>query len=381
MSPPTPPTSPGGPTPPRSPERALEGAVRRVLRDDGSVDPAADPGLSLDALLGIHRAMVRGRIVDLALEKLQRQGRVGFHVGALGEEAAIVASAAALSAEDYIFPCYREASALLARGMPLSTYVDHMFGNAADPMKGRQMPDHYSARRLRFGSVSSPIGTQLCHAVGLAYGIARAGLPEVAAVYFGDGATSSNDFHAAMTFAGVWRAPVVFLLRNNRWAISLPVDKQCAAEHLVDKAQGYGVASIRCDGNDALAVYATVREARARALAGEGPTLVELETYRRGSHSTSDEPRVYRDDAEVALWDKLDPIRRVYGYLVASGAWDEEREHALGAEVQAEIKAAVAASEQKPAPPLASLFEDVYAELPWHLREQREECEEGPRPR
>jgi len=344
--------------------------------------PVRSPeSVPLPTLLGIHRDMVRGRIVDLALEKIQRQGRVGFHIGALGEEAAIVASAAALSPDDYIFPCYREVAALLARGLPLASYVDNMFGNVDDPVKGRQMPDHVTARHLRYGSVSSPIGTQLCHAVGLAYGIKREGRAEVAAVYFGDGATSSNDFHAAMTLAGVWKVPVLFLLRNNRWAISLPVERQCAAARLVDKAEGYGVAAARCDGNDASAVYTTVAEARARAVAGEGPTLIELETYRRGSHSTSDDPRAYREDAEVAEWDRVDPIRRLYERLVAAGVWDEARERALGAEVQAEIKAAIAASEQKPPPSLASMFEDVFAEEPWHLREQREECERGPRPR
>src|SRR5690606_38553937 len=187
---------------PRFPRLGVSGAGAVVDSEEGTMSTSTrEPQPPLELLLRIHRDMVRGRIVDLALEKLQRQGRVGFHVGALGEEAAIVASAAAFEAEDYLFPCYREAGALLARGLPLQVYIDHMFGNADDPMKGRQMPDHYSARALRFGSVSSPIGTQLCHAVGLAYGLAREGKAEVAAAYFGDGATSSNDFHAAMTLA------------------------------------------------------------------------------------------------------------------------------------------------------------------------------------
>jgi pyruvate dehydrogenase E1 component alpha subunit len=275
----------------RTPESAYRGDVVRVLGSDGRAHPPTDPRLEPDRVLAIYRAMARARLVDAQLEKLQRQGRIGFHVGALGEEAAVVASTAALAPEDWVFPCYREAAALLYRGFPLQRYVDNMFGNQDDPVEGRQMPDHITSRELRYGSVSSPIGTQITHAVGLAHGIRLRKKQEVAAVFFGDGATSSNDFHAGMNFAGVWKAPVLFLLRNNRWAISLPSEKQTACKVLADKAAGYGIPAIRCDGNDALAVYSAVRQARDRALRGEGPTLVELLTYRKGSHSTSESSR------------------------------------------------------------------------------------------
>jgi 2-oxoisovalerate dehydrogenase E1 component alpha subunit len=364
----------------RTPESAFRGDVVRVLGADGRADPKSDPRLPHERVIDIYRAMTRARLVDAQLEKLQRQGRIGFHVGALGEEAAVVGAAAALSAEDWIFPCYRELAALLYRGFPLERYVDNMFGNADDPVKGRQMPDHYTARHLRYGSVSSPIGTQITHAVGLAYGIKKRGEREVAAVFFGDGATSSNDFHAGMNFAGVWKVPVLFLLRNNRWAISLPSEKQTAAKALADKAAGYGVPAIRCDGNDALAVFGAVRGARERALRGEGASLVELVTYRRGSHSTSDDPRAYRDESEVSEWSRMDPVARLEGYLRGLGAWGDAEQEALEREVTAELKACIALAEKKPKPALATIFEGVYAETPWHLREQREECERGRRP-
>jgi 2-oxoisovalerate dehydrogenase E1 component alpha subunit len=364
----------------RTPENAYRGDVVRVLGPDGRAHPSTDPRLPTEKVLEIYRAMMRARLADAQLEKLQRQGRIGFHVGALGEEAAVVGAAAALSSDDWIFPCYRELAALLYRGFPLGTYIDNMFGNEDDPVKGRQMPDHYTARHLRYGSVSSPIGTQITHAVGLAYGIKRRRKKEVAAVFFGDGATSSNDFHAGMNFAGVWKAPVLFLLRNNRWAISLPSEKQTASKTLAEKAAGYGLPAIRCDGNDALAVYGAVSEARARALGGEGATLVELVTYRRGSHSTSDDPRAYRDETEVDEWSRMDPLTRLRAHLETLGAWDDARQAALEGEVMTELKAAIALAEKKPKPALASIFEGVYAETPWHLEEQRAECEGGPRP-
>ncbi len=364
----------------RTPESAFRGDVVRVLGDGAKTAGSERSPLPVARAVAIYEAMARARLVDQKLETLQRQGRIGFHVGALGEEAAVVASAAALAPEDWILPCYRELAALLYRGFPLAKYLDNMFGNADDPVKGRQMPDHYTCKALRYGSVSSPIGTQITHAVGLAYGIKKKKKREVCAVFFGDGATSSNDFHAGLNFAGLWKVPVLFLLRNNRWAISLPSDQQTAAKHLVDKAAGYGIPAVRCDGNDALAVHLTVAEARERALRGEGPTLVELETYRRGSHSTSDDPRVYRDESEVQEWERMDPVRRLREHLVAQGAWSEVKEAELERAVMAELKACIAAAEAKPKPALATMFEDVYAEVPWHLEEQRQECESGPRP-
>lgn len=360
-------------------DRADRHSVEKVLRADGSTDPNTDPGLTTAQLIAMYRAMTRTRIVDERLVKLQRQGRIAFHVGCLGEEAAVIGSAAALREQDWVVPCYRELGALLWRGYPLQTYIDHMFGNADDPVKGRQMPDHTVSRELKYLSVSAPIGTQIPHAVGLAWAAKHNGTDEVAAVYFGDGATSSNDFHSAMNFAGVFQTPTVFLCRNNGWAISLPSEMQTASKTLADKGIAYGVPSVRADGNDALATYKVVHEAVERARQGLGPTLVELLTYRVGGHSTSDDPTAYRTEEEVDAWKKGDPILRLRQHLEHKGAWDDGQDEQWRQAVEAELRECISAAEQKPDPPLESVFSEVYRDQPWHLREQQDACLDGPR--
>jgi pyruvate dehydrogenase E1 component alpha subunit len=364
----------------RTLDLAMGGALR-VLDSDGRADPAADPRLEQALVVRIYEHMLRARLIDERMLALQRQGRVGFHVGYRGEEAAIVASAAALRDTDWIFPCYREQAALFWRGFPLERYLDNMFGNAGDAVKGRQMPDHMVSKEHRYASVSSPIGTQISQAVGLAWAAKIKRQDVVAATYFGEGGTSSPDFHTGMNFAGVSKAPVVFLLRNNRWAISTPSDKQTAAESFAGKAVGYGVKGVRCDGNDALAVYSTVRDAVERASRGEGATLVELITYRLGSHSSSDDPKVYRPENELEQNLKLDPLPRMRRYLERLSAWSERDETRITADLDAELRAAIERAEQKPTPALGTLFEGVYRDMPWHLAEQKAECERGPRPR
>jgi len=306
---------------------------------------------------------------------------VGFHVGFRGEEAAVIASAAALRDQDWIFPCYRELGALLWRGFSLETYLDNMYGNADDVVHGRQMPDHYTSKRLCYASVSSPIGTQITHAVGYAWAAKLRREDIVTATFFGEGGTSSSDFHAGLNFAGVYKVPTIFLCRNNRWAISTSADKQTASESFAGKAVAYGMKGVRCDGNDALAVYRTVQEAVERARCGGGPTLIELLTYRLGGHSTSDDPKVYRSDEEVESWQKQDPLLRLRRHLELLGAWNEQAEKQLQAQVDAELKQHIEAAEQKPAPELASGFDDVYAERPWHLTEQLNAIQNGPRPK
>src|SRR3954447_25819450 len=194
---------------PRNPNDVLAPGVIRVMRDDGTVDPALDPGLSDAELVSLYTTMVRVRILDDRLVALQRRGRIGFHIGSLGEEAAILGSAFAMREQDSIFPCYREFGAALLRGMPLQSYIDNMFGNQNDPVKGRQMPDHYTCKAAHFGSISSPIGTQITQAVGFAWGAKIKKDDLVAIVYFGDGATSSSEFHNGMNFAGVFKTPNV----------------------------------------------------------------------------------------------------------------------------------------------------------------------------
>jgi 2-oxoisovalerate dehydrogenase E1 component alpha subunit len=364
----------------RTPEKSLAG-VFAVLRPDGSADPAHDPKLPRELVRSLYVAMVRTRLIDERLVTLQRQGRIGFHIGSLGEEATILASAAAMRSQDWIFPCYREFGALLWRGMSLQSYFDNMFGNANDPAKGRQMPDHYSGKPYKFGSVSSPIGTQMTQAVGFAWAAKLRKDDLVTSTYFGEGGTSSNEFHTAMNFAAVFKTPTVLLCRNNGWAISVPAERQSATQTFAEKAIAYGMPGVRCDGNDALAVYGTVREAVERAAAGGGPTLIELVTYRLGGHSTSDDPRAYRVEDEVTGWRTVDPLARLRKHLETLGAWTDAEEATLRADTDAEIKTCIEVAEGAPKPPLASLFEDVYATQPWHLREQAQECAAGPRPK
>lgn len=353
--------------------------VVRALRDDGSLDPAHDPGLSEAEVLRLYRAMIQARVLDDRLVTLQRQGRIGFHIGSLGEEAAILGATFALRPQDWLFPCYREFSAALLRGMPLQRYIDNMFGNANDPAKGRQMPDHYVWRASNFTSISSPIGTQIPQAVGAAWA-AKIKKDDVATlVFMGEGATSSGEFHNGLNFAGVFKAPTVFVVRNNGWAISVPTERQTGSESFAIKGVAYGVPGVRVDGNDLFAVVKVVREAVERAARGEGATLVEAMTYRMSGHSTSDDPKAYRPETWLDPWKRLDPIARVRRYLEKNAGWSEARDKEIEASVDAELRAAVAAAEKTPLPAIDSLFDDVFAELPWHLAEQREALRKGPR--
>ena len=350
-----------------------DGQVFTVIGPDGKASPETDPKLDRETIRDLYRAMVRTRIVDEQLVKLQRQGRIGFHIGSLGEEACILGSAAAFRDNDWLFPCYREFGALLYRGMPLQSYVDNMCGNANDPVRGRQMPDHYSGKPWRFGSVSSPIGTQITQAVGFAWAAKIRRDPLVAGVYFGEGATSSADFHTGMNFAGVFRTPTVFLCRNNRWAISVPAERQTASKTFAEKGVAYGVRGVRCDGNDAIATYHTVREAVTRAAEGGGPTLVEMLTYRMSGHSTSDDPRAYRVESEVDEWRKVDPLVRLRSHLDAIGAFHDAEEEQHAQTCRDELRACIERAEATPPPALSTMFDDVYADKPWHLREQEEQ--------
>jgi 2-oxoisovalerate dehydrogenase E1 component alpha subunit len=362
-----------------SPEFVL-GDVVTVLGAGGVADPATDPGMPDDLAVRLFKHMVLTRALDERLVTLQRQGRIGFHIGSMGEEATILGSAAALREQDWLMPCYREFGALLWRGMPLQRYIDNMYGNANDPVKGRQMPDHYSGRPYRFGSVSSPIGTQITQAVGFAWA-AKLRRDDVAVlVYFGDGATSSSEFHNGANFAGVFKTPTVFLCRNNGWAISVPTSRQTASKTFAQKAFAYGIQPVRVDGNDLLAVWKVTRDAVARAARGEGATMIEAITHRLSGHSTSDDPKAYRKEQEMLEERKKDPIPRFRAYLERKGLWDEAKEKALAVEIDGAIRQAVETAERTPAPALETMFEDVFAEMPWHLREQLEQCKRAPRP-
>ena len=342
----------------------------RVIRDDGSTDPALDPRLSEADAVRLYRGMVLERILDDRMLVLQRQGRIGFYGPALGQEAAIVGAVMALGPDDWVVPQYREPAAALLRGMPLREMICQLMGNAEDPVKGRQMPCHYVYKKGNYLSISSPVGTQLPHAVGIGWAMRIRGTKAVVLVYFGDGATSTSDFHVAMNFAGVFKVPCVFLCNNNQWAISLPVARQTASPTLASKAQAYGFDGVRVDGMDGLAVYRATRDAVERARSGDGPSMVEALTYRLGPHSSSDDPSRYRDEQEVAAWRERDPLVLFRRYLEHAFHWDERKEAALEKEIGDEITRAVVDAERIPPPGIDTIFSDVYADMPSHLRDQ-----------
>jgi pyruvate dehydrogenase E1 component alpha subunit len=347
--------------------------IETILRPDGTVEGSRKvPPISWEDLLRLYRVMLLNRRLDERMITLQRQGRIGFYIGSIGEEAAIAASAFALEDRDWIVPSYREMSALLLRGYPLFELICQFFGNSCDPAKGRQMPNHYASRDLRFLSISSPVGTQIPHATGLAMAAKLSKTDEVALAYFGEGATSQGDFHVAANFAGVFMAPVVFFCRNNHWAISVPLELQTSSESIAVKAEAYGFDGRRVDGNDVFAVYGATREAVEKARRGDGPTLIEAVTYRVGPHSTSDDPKVYREESMVADWKQRGPLRRLKSYLIEQGHWSEEQDARIEAEIKNEIQEALRKAERVSPPHLDTLFEDVYESLPWHLEEQRE---------
>jgi pyruvate dehydrogenase E1 component alpha subunit len=349
----------------------------RVLRDDGTAPPVL--GLSSDILLRGYREMRRLRLIDARMILLQRQGRVGFYGACTGQEAVPIGAALALEPSDWVFPALREQSVMLVRGFPLPAFIAQVFGNSGDVLKGRQMPSHHSGRAVNQVSWSSCIGPQIPQAVGAAWAMKIRKASSIAVGFLGDGATSEPDFHAALNFAGVYKTPCVFICQNNHWSISVPVARQTASVTLAIKGRAYGIPSVRIDGNDLLAVYKSVHEGAARARRGEGPTFIEAVTYRIGAHSTSDDPTRYRSDAEVALWQKKDPLERLRRHVVSLGLTDDAKDAGLDAELNLEIAAAVKAVEDLPAPARATLFEDVYESLPWNLTEQMEDLERLPR--
>jgi pyruvate dehydrogenase E1 component alpha subunit/2-oxoisovalerate dehydrogenase E1 component alpha subunit len=329
-------------------------------------DPALDPAL----LVRMYRAMTLLRQLDERMLVLQRQGRIGFWGPTRGQEAGTIASCAAFEDRDWILPALREAGCAIYRGLPLVDVVAQAIGNAKDRAKGRQMPCHLTYREGNYVAMSSVIGTQIPHATGVAMAAKIRKDPVVVAGYLGDGATSSSDFHVAMNFAAVAKAPVVFVCQNNQWAISVPLSKQTVSQTLAIKASAYGMEGVRVDGNDALAVYAATRRAVDKARAGGGPTFLELVTYRMLGHSSSDDPTRYRDPAEAAAWEAKDPIARFRRELEQRGLWDaarqEDLEGANAAAIQAAVQQAEAAAPVEP----RTLVDDVYARVPRHLSEQ-----------
>lgn len=353
----------------------------RVLDAQGRAVGPWNPRLDAESLRRMLRIMALTRAFDDRMHRGQRQGKTSFYMKSTGEEAISVGAAFALADDDMVFPSYRQQGILIARGCPLVEMINQIYSNRADRLKGRQLPIMYSARDYGFFTISGNLATQFPQAVGWAMASAIKGDTRIATAWIGEGSSAEGDFHAAMTFAAVYNAPVVLNVVNNQWAIS-SFSGFAGAERatFAARAIGYGTAGLRVDGNDILAVHAAMRWAANRARAGAGPTLIEYFTYRAEGHSTSDDPSAYRSAQEREEWPLGDPVMRLKQHLLALGEWSEEAHAAMDREVAEDVKAATKEAEKNGVlghglhHPFHTMFEDVFEELPWHLREQAEQA-------
>jgi len=352
----------------------------RVLDGEGRAVGPWDPKLAPERLIAMLRHMALVRAYDDRMYRAQRQGKTSFYMKCTGEEATSVAATYALDHEDMCFPSYRQQGILIARDWPLVDMMCQVYSNEGDRLKGRQMPIMYSTREGAFFSISGNLATQYPQAVGFAMASAAKGDTRIAAAWCGEGSTAEGDFHSAMTFASVYRAPVILNVINNQWAISsFSGFAGAEATTFAARAVGYGIAGLRVDGNDALAVYAATEWAAERARNNYGPTLIEHFTYRSEGHSTSDDPTKYRSAEENVKWPLGDPVARLKQHLIVLGVWDEERHAAMDREVAEEVRVAQREAEKLGVladglkQPFETMFEDVFEEMPWHLKEQRDQ--------
>jgi len=360
--------------------RELAYGLVRVLNDDGQAVGPWNPRLSPDTVRAILRAMALTRAFDERMFRAQRQGKTSFYMKSTGEEAVSVAATFALQRDDMCFPSYRQQGILIARGWDLVDMMNQIYSNRADRLKGRQLPIMYSTREGAFFSISGNLATQYPQAVGWAMASAARGDSRIAATWCGEGSTAEGDFHSACMFATVYRAPVIMNVVNNQWAISSFAGFAGGeATTFAARAVGYGIAGLRVDGNDPLAVYAATAWAAERARTNKGPTLIEHFTYRAEGHSTSDDPSAYRSADEATHWPLGDPIARLRAHLIALGEWDEERHAAQDRALAEQVKASQKEAEKNGIlghgmhQPFDTMFEDVFEDMPWHLREQRDQ--------
>jgi 2-oxoisovalerate dehydrogenase E1 component alpha subunit len=361
----------------------------RCLDEDGSVrsDIPADSlagDVDIDPKLAVkmYEVMCQLQALDSIYYDAQRQGRISFYMTASGEEAIHIGCGAALANDDMIFGQYREQGVLMWRGFTLQQFSDQMFSNADEPAKGRQMPIHYGSKALSFATISSPLSTQIPQAVGAAYSYKLENAKKehgrnVAVTFFGEGAASEGDTHAALNFAATLDCPILFVCRNNGYAISTGVKDQYRGDGIASRGVGYGIASIRVDGNCVLAVHGAMRKARAYAIENNKPVLLELMSYRVGHHSTSDDSTRYREMEEINHWkDGHDPTRRFRAFIEAKGLWNDEREQMLRDKQRAAVLEAMAIAESKPKPGVDTMFEDVYKEKTRELERQQAHMEQ-----
>ncbi len=334
-----------------------------ILDEHGAFDAKLGKDLIGDEdVVKLYEHMTLCRRFDEIAFKLQRSGRMGTYPENRGQEAASLGAVYALRKDDWLVPCYRENPGLFWRGLPMEYILLHWMGDE----RGNQIPDG-----LYMTPQAIPIGTQMLHAVGLAWAGKYRGEDRIACTFFGDGATSEGDCHEALNFAANLDLPVVFVCQNNGWAISVPARIQCSAPTIAQRGLAYGMECVQCDGNDIFAMVKVVRDAAALARRSHRPTFIEAVTYRLGDHTTADDARRYRDSAEVEMWKKRDPLIRLRKYLVDRNQWDDEKEQILQADAKEQVAAAVKRAEGIAAPSTTDMFDSLYAQLPDQLRIQR----------
>lgn len=357
---------------------------RAVDQNGDVVDSSFKPDLTDDEVVKLYKDMLLVSIMDLIMFDSQRQGRISFYMVSAGEEAVCVGSASALTKDDVIFCQYREQGVFAQRGFTPKDFMSQLFANKDDPGRGRNMPVHYGSKELNIHSISSPLATQIPHASGAAYALKLQRLhdpslpPRVAVVYFGEGAASEGDFHAALNIAATRGCPVIFICRNNGYSISTPVLEQYRGDGIASRGVGYGIETVRVDGNDLWAVREATKRAREMALQDGGrPVLIEALTYRVGHHSTSDDSFAYRAKVEVEEWKRRDnPISRLRKWMEARGVWDEAREKEAREGMRRDLLRAFQEAEKAKKPPIRAMFEDVYERLTPDLEKQMAELRE-----
>ena len=359
-------------------EKHAHGLIR-VLGDDNTASGEWDPKLDANELIRGLEMMMRLRIFDDRMIKMQRTGKLSFYMRSFGEEAVAIAQTMALDKKDWVFPSYRQPGAQFVRGRDMVSMICHCIGNTEDNIRGRQMPVHYSWKEGHFISISSPVGTQFSQAVGVAMASAYKGEDQATITWLGDGTSAQGDFHYGLNFASVFKPPVILNVVNNQWAISTHKNLATGGSNFAARGLAYDIPSLRVDGNDFLALYSVTKWARERARAGKGATYIEVYTYRAGAHSSSDDPTRYRPGDEFECWPGGDPVNRLKNHLIKIGARSEDKNSELTEKIDAEVIAAYKEActfgdlANGPFPPSSTIFTEVYEEVPWHIQEQREE--------
>jgi len=352
--------------------------VYRCMNQNGEfIDESQDPKLDAATIIKMYKDMTLLNTMDKVLYDSQRQGRISFYMTNYGEEGTHIGSAAALDNRDLVFGQYREAGVLLWRGFPLVQFMHQCYGNTKDLGKGRQMPVHYGSRDHHFVTISSTLATQMPQASGAAYSFKRKQNGLCVACYFGEGAASEGDAHSAFNFAAVLNCPVIFFCRNNGYAISTPTKDQYRGDGIASRAAGYGIPTIRVDGNDVFAVYNATKMSRDMCVNEHRPVIIEAMTYRIGHHSTSDDSSAYRSVDEVSYWDQTDnPISRFRHYMENQQLWNEEKEKQWKQESRKMVMKAFSTAEKTKRGNPEELFEDVYDKMPPNLLKQKQDMKE-----